>query len=242
MTRIHRLIATLVLLFPLTVSAKTDVPDPLKPWTGWVLKGHEGELCPFFNGGSARSLCRWSSPLALSMDDRKGSFSLQAKTFQEGWIVLPGDADHWPQDVKAGGSPLAVVARDGRPQAFVDKGTYAITGAFAWDAMPESLAIPAEIGVVRLTLRGSAASKINRDDDGRLWLESKPAEENDRDQLTTRVHRLMTDDVPFVMTTGSRLRFPERRGTRSCRRRSWRASSRCRWRARSRRRWKRTAA
>lgn len=201
MTRIHRLIATLVLLFPLTVSAKTDVPDPLKPWTGWVLKGHEGELCPFFNGGSARSLCRWSSPLALSMDDRKGSFSLQAKNFQEGWIPLPGDADHWPQDVKAGGSPLAVVAKDGRPQAYVDKGTYAINGAFAWDAMPESLAIPAEIGVVRLTLRGSAAPKINRDDDGRLWLESKAVEENDRDQLITRVHRLMTDDVPFVMTT-----------------------------------------
>src|SRR5262245_59830496 len=146
MTPIHRLVATLGLLFPLTLSAKVDVPDPLKPWTGWVLKGHESDLCPFFNGSSASTLGRWTSPVALSLDDKRGSFSLQAKIFQEGWIVLPGDSDHWPQDVKAGGSSLAVVTKDGRPQAYVATGNYAITGSFNWDAMPESLAIPAEIG------------------------------------------------------------------------------------------------
>jgi hypothetical protein len=205
MKKIHRsvygLLAALVWLPSSAAFAKFEAPEPLKPWVGWVLKGREDQLCPFFNGGQARTLCRWSSPLALSLDDKKGAFSLQAKSFTEGWIPLPGDADHWPQDVKAGGNSLAVVLKDGRPQIFTDKGAYGITGSFSWDSLPQSLAIPSEIGVVRLSVRGSPVAKVTRDDDGRLWLESKPVEESERDQVSVRVHRLVTDDVPLTMTT-----------------------------------------
>ncbi|HSA59273.1 MAG TPA: hypothetical protein VLJ37_06265 [bacterium] len=185
------------------LSAEFQVPEPLKPWTAWVLKGREDQLCPFFNG-TAGTLCRWVSPMDLSLDDTKGSFSVQARIFEEAWIPLPGDADHWPQEVRAGGNALALVERDGRPQVFVPKGTYALTGVFSWDRLPDSLALPAEIGVVRLTLRGSPAARVQRDEDGRLWLESKPMPaflEPERDRLEVRVHRLLIDEVPFTMTT-----------------------------------------
>ena len=45
--------------------AKTEIPEPLQPWVGWVLKGREAQLCPFFQGGTG-TLCRWASPLGLS--------------------------------------------------------------------------------------------------------------------------------------------------------------------------------
>ena len=209
--KIRRLVLGAVFLLPLPVSAKPDVPEPLKPWVSWAIKGQEAALCPFLNGpGETR--CRWASPLALSMEDKKGGFSFKARLFDEDWIPLPGDADHWPLDVKmaikmdvkidvkAGGQPLAVSERGGRPMVRAPKGEYSVTGSFAWDAMPDSLAIPAEMGVVRLSLRGSAV-KANRDDDGRLWLEAKPVAEAERDRIDLRVHRLVTDDVPLVLTT-----------------------------------------
>lgn len=200
MTRKIILSVVAVLIAVSSAWAKTEIPEPLQPWTGWVLKGREAQLCPFFQGGTG-TLCRWASPLALSIEDTKGAFSVHLRNFEEGWIALPGDADHWPQDVKASGSPLTVVEREGRPQIYVEKGSYAVTGSFLWETPPESLAIPREIGVVRLSLRGSPATKINRDDDGRLWLEAKPVQEDSRDQMTVRVHRLLTDDIPFTMTT-----------------------------------------
>lgn len=139
--------------------------------------------------------------MSLSIDENKGTFALQLKAFEEGWIPLPGDADHWPQEVKASGVSLKVVERDGRPQVYVEKGSYAVAGTFFWESPPDSLAIPAEFGVIRMSLRGSPVAKINRDEDGRLWLEAKPVQESEHDQLTVRVHRLMVDEIPFKLIT-----------------------------------------
>ncbi|HKU52268.1 MAG TPA: hypothetical protein VJQ25_07375, partial [Nitrospira sp.] len=199
--RILIVLAALVSFFTSPIFAGQNIPDPLQPWTDWVLDGREGELCPFLNGEEGRALCRWSSPLVLSLEETKGTFSFEAQVFAGEWVALPGDADHWPQDVKAQGKPLAVVMREGHPEAFVSAGTYAITGGFYWDVFPESLAIPAEIGVVRLSVRGQPAGQIHRDEDGRLWLEARPVAESERDRIEKRIHRLLTDDVPFVMTT-----------------------------------------
>ena len=34
--------------------APRDVPEPLRPWIGWVMRGHESELCPTLIGDANR--------------------------------------------------------------------------------------------------------------------------------------------------------------------------------------------
>ena len=173
--------------------SKAEVPGPLQPWIEWVLKDHEEELCPF--------LCRWSSPIILSLEEQKGSFSIQWRVFEEGWVSLPGDEEHWPLEVKADRKPLPVIMADGEPKAYLEKGEYAITGSFLWDSLPPSLGLPREIGVVRLSVRGTPLERFTRDEDGRLWLKAQMQVSGEEERLEVRVHRMMTDDIPFLLTT-----------------------------------------
>src|SRR5262245_26597553 len=54
--------------------APGDVPAPLAPWIGWVLRGHEAERCPFLDGGEQHA-CAWPARLELELDDRSGRFA-----------------------------------------------------------------------------------------------------------------------------------------------------------------------
>ena len=36
-----------------------QVPEPLKPWTSWVLDGKEDELCPTLHGQEEGARCAW---------------------------------------------------------------------------------------------------------------------------------------------------------------------------------------
>ena len=38
------------------------VPEPLRPWVDWVLRGHEAAACPFLQGRGAR-YCVWPTRL-----------------------------------------------------------------------------------------------------------------------------------------------------------------------------------
>src|SRR3989338_9594158 len=102
-------------LFALVSSAhagpitREEVPEPLKPWTDWVLRGHEEALCPFLNGLEGEQFCAWASPLELSLDEKSGRFPQDWRLFADGWVPLPGDDERWPLNVTVDGKPAAVV-------------------------------------------------------------------------------------------------------------------------------------
>jgi len=79
--------------------AVEDVPQPLKPWVRWVLQGHEEKQCPFLSNSVDRYRCRWPSQLQLVLKDTGSSFNQQWRVLQEGWVPLPGENSHWPQNV-----------------------------------------------------------------------------------------------------------------------------------------------
>jgi hypothetical protein len=177
------------------------VPEPLAPWVDWVLRGHEAERCPFFQGQAEQRACVWPSRLELELGDDRGRFTQEWWVHHETLVTLPGDARRWPQDVQAGGAPLPVVDRGGRPSARLPAGRHALSGSFEWDALPELLQIPPETGMVRLRLRGRDVPFPNRDAQGRLWLQKRSREESGEERLDLRVHRRLVDDIPLQLET-----------------------------------------
>ena len=182
---------------------RDEVPAPLAPWIDWVLRGHEEKACPFLHGNRGQHVCRWPSELALDLDAREGRFTQRWLVHRETWVPLPGDAKRWPLGVRANGAPVAVVARGNSPQIRLPAGSYDVTGAFRWDALPEWIRVPPATGIVRLELSGSAVPFPNRDADGRLWLRQRDIEEAAaaEQRLEVTVHRRLADDVPLFLET-----------------------------------------
>jgi hypothetical protein len=177
-----------------------DVPEPLKPWTGWALRDRAEALCPTLLGDVSVPRCAWPSRLTLRLDEKGGTFTQRVRVDAERLVPLPGDAKRWPLDVRVGAGRAVVVARGDVPGVQLPPGDHTLTGALAWDSMPESIAIPPETGLLDLVVRGVAVEQPNRDARGVVWLQ-KNAEAQEGEKLEILVHRRVTDEVPLVLTT-----------------------------------------
>ncbi len=190
---------------PVWALDKQKIPESLHPWISWVLHDEEKELCPFFQGEADKKICQWPGVLTLELEAKKGFFSQTWNLVYEGWIFLPGDEKNWPQQVKAGESPLAVVEHEGRPALYLKEGTYDLSGEFLWDKMPDSFDVPPEVGLIHFKINGQEVSLPNRDEGGRLWGASGGlagvTPDSSAELLDIRVYRKVTDDVPLLVTT-----------------------------------------
>lgn len=185
---------------------RAEVPEPLKPWIDWALRGHESELCPFFDGSADRRQCAWAARLSLDLDDKSGRFAQQWRVYRDTWVSLPGDASRWPLEIRIDGKPAPATIREGVPAVRVNRGKHEVSGTFAWTELPELLPIPAETGLVALTLEGRAIPFPRRDPRGPLWLKSRPSGPAEESRLDVRAYRRVTDDVPLELTTRIDLR------------------------------------
>jgi hypothetical protein len=179
---------------------REGVPAPLQPWTDWALRGHEAELCAPFLGGEDRR-CAWPGALALDLGETAGSFRQEWTLESAGFVPLPGEPRRWPLDLQVDGRPAAAVERQGRPGLWLPAGSHAVSGAFRWDSLPESLPVASEVGLVVLTVRGTAVLLPERDDSGRVFLRGGRAVQTEEDRLDVRVERRMVDGVPLLLVT-----------------------------------------
>ena len=180
--------------------ARDAVPAPLRSWVPWVMHGHETIACPFSHMDADERACAWPSELALDLAKGGGRFSFRVETFAPGtWVILPGDAEHWPQEVRIGNVTLPVIERDDVPQVRLPAGSHNLGGVFVWREMPQSLKLPLAVGIVRARVDGRPIA-AQLDADGLLWLQAESSEEAP-DALTTQVFRLVDDNVPMVVTT-----------------------------------------
>jgi hypothetical protein len=176
------------------------VPPPLQPWTDWALRGQEGALCAPFLGGEEKR-CSWPGLLSLDLGETAGSFRQEWTLETAGFVPLPGEARRWPLDLQVDGRPAAAVERQGTPGLWLPAGTHAVSGAFRWDILPESLPVPPEVGLVGLTVRGTAVLLPERDASGRVFLRSGRSVQTEEDRLDVRVERKVIDSVPLVLVT-----------------------------------------
>lgn len=177
-----------------------QAPEPLRPWTSWVLSGHPDALCPFRQGSAETVHCAWPTTLSLSLGEKGGRFEQRYHLDAKAWVPLPGDSVRWPLDVTEGGKKLVVVEHASVPSVELAPGEHTISGAFAWDSLPDSLQVPAETGIIALLLEGARVPEPRRDEQGRVFLQ-KTSVESEGERLEVVVHRKVSDDVPLLLTT-----------------------------------------
>jgi hypothetical protein len=211
------------LLCALLASAATpsaaEVPEPLRPWVGWALHGRESARCTLLEGREAGSdgparRCAWPSRLSLSVDDKGGRFVQTWHVEATGIVPVPGGPRRWPLAAKVDGvaAPLVPAADSGGPAVPLPAGDHRVSGEFAWDALPESLPVPVETGLVSLTVRDAPVPLPSREADGALWLQRRTETEatTEGDRLEVAVHRLVADEVPLRLVTRLELRVSGR--------------------------------
>jgi hypothetical protein len=181
-----------------------DVPDQLKSWIPWVLDGATAVGCPHLFNNAETRLCAWPGALELKAASKGASFAQDWRVYRATWAAMPGDERHWPQEVQVDGKPGAVISRDGVPSINLAPGQHHVTGRFLWNVLPESLALPAGAGLLRLDLNGQPVSLPVRDENNRLWLQGKVDSEGEQ-QAQIRIHRKIVDGVPITVETRIRL-------------------------------------
>ena len=194
------------LLLLLTLDARAErfdpkqAPEPLRPWTSWVLAGSAQALCPAMQGSAEVLQCTWPTALSLDLSENGGHFEQHWHLDARAWVPLPGDLVRWPLNVTEGGKKLVVVEQSGVPSVALEPGEHAIVGAFAWDSLPDALQVPPETGIVSLRLEGARIGEPRRDEAGRIFLQ-KVSVETEGERLEIVVHRRVTDDLPLLLTT-----------------------------------------
>jgi len=190
-----------------SLSAGAEVPDTsfippeLEQWKPWVLHGHEEHFCPSrFDQGHAPQ-CRWPSRLKLELDSSGGRFAQEWLVYVKSWVELPGGPTQWPKDVKVDGLNVPVLRRKGSPVVFVKPGKHSILGAFSWQELPETLAVPPSSGLVTLSVDGKVLGHPGFTQDGRLWLQKRTAGLDEEDRIEVRIYRLIDDSIPMQVTS-----------------------------------------
>ncbi len=188
-------------------AAEVAVPEPLRPWVPWVLAGHPDLPCPLVAG---ERLCGWPGRLELDLDERGGTFRLEALADRALDLPLPGDAARWPEGVTDNGRP-ALLARSGDlPRAALEPGRHRIEGRFRWSRLPESLPVPPEIGLVSVRVDGRPLVHPRREESGLLWLAGGRGDEAEEERVALEVARRVDDGVPVRMTVRITLRVSGR--------------------------------
>jgi len=180
--------------------SREQVPEPLRPSTDWVLHGHEDQLCPMVQNPANEHRCQWPSRLTLTVNETSARFAQEFRVYRGTYVMLPGDSTRWPLDVSVDGKPAAAVAQNDQPAVFLKAGHHTIEGSFTWDHMPQILPVPAETGLVSLTVDGKAVDFPNREPSGQLWLRSDTARAAP-EGLEVEVERRVVDEIPLLLVT-----------------------------------------
>jgi len=183
---------------------RIDVPPTLTPWRDWALHGAGEKVCPPVGNVADARICVFPTSLALALDATGAGLSLTVRLFSEGAVPLPSGKGAFVSRMTADGRPVAVADRDGTPVVWLSAGEHVLEGRLDWTAAPESLSLPPQIGIVRLT-RNGAVVPVALTPGGELRLggeaSAKPVERSEQ----VRVFRLVTDGVPVTVTTRFRL-------------------------------------
>lgn len=129
-----------------------QLPATLRDWVDWVLFPDRDLNCPFVHDRFDERHCSWPTEIELQLGNDGGRFRQRWSAQDAGWASLPGDVRHWPQDVRIDERPAVVATRDGRPAVRLTPGQHLISGVFAWPRRPESLPIPHDTALLRLSI------------------------------------------------------------------------------------------
>jgi hypothetical protein len=189
--------------------ADASIPPALKDWRPWVLKDLEYRSCPFLASSASNEptdfICAWPGRLNISSAANGATFSIHWRVDAPGWVPLPGDSEHWPQQVNVNSARQPVLAHAfadeaEAPSLWLQPGSYEISGRIPWQEQPQSLEIPPSIGLIALSVDGKPVVPVQRDGT-QITLGRVSAAAPEADNLDLRVYRKLTDGVPAQLST-----------------------------------------
>ena len=210
MTRlVRRLFSILLFTLPGIAPAATGgtaIPEPLAPWRDWVLRDQPEHGCPELARQPGLRHCLWPGVLDIALTPGGAEFRQHWDSLADGqWLMLPGDAGHWPRAVTIDGAPAPVIEHEGRPALVVGAGAHEVAGQFVWEQPPQSLAVDPGTALVTLR-RDGALQRAELDAGHRLWLRAgHSAASAAADSLRIEVFRRLDDAIPLRLHTELRL-------------------------------------
>jgi hypothetical protein len=178
--------------------SRDDLPPSLRPWVPWVLDQLPTLGCATVHG---TPVCLWPGQLRLELGATGGSLQLDLVADRAADVRLPGGSDAWPQDVRVDGASAPVFDKDASPRVRVAAGHHRLSGRFAWSRLPESLSVPAEIGLVDLRLDGQPIARPRREAGGLLWLRAGVESRGEGESVRLQVFRQIRDGIPLFVET-----------------------------------------
>jgi hypothetical protein len=177
-----------------------NIPSVLEDWKSWSLWGHQTQLdSPATYDGSGKLLPLWPSKVEVNASQTGCEFQQTVRAFTPCWVNLPGDAKYWPQDVKVGGQPIAILPHNAKPSIWLEPGEHTVTGRIIWNQLPQKLPLPPETGLVRLTVNAQLVDSPLWDNDGHIWLNKSeaPQENAGEDSISTNLFGMFEDGIPL---------------------------------------------
>ncbi len=175
------------------------IPEALQAWEDWAKWDIRDAAAPSVFDNAGQRIALWPSRLAIEAEAKGANFEVTARVFAPAWLPLPGNTDIWPQEVQVDGEPAVVVERNGRPATRLEPGIRRVTGHLPWRSMPQRLAVPPEIGLLALSVNGSAVELPEREDKGGfLWLKRSRVEATAKPEfLEAKIYRVLEDGIPM---------------------------------------------
>ena len=184
--------------------AETSIPPALRDWRPWVTKDLDYRACPFLANSAPAApgdfVCAWPGRLTLSSNADGAAFSVHWRVEAPSWVPLPGDEEHWPQQVSINGQRQPVLLQGGLPRLWLVAGSYEVTGRIPWREQPQTLALPQSIGLIALNVDGKTVTPVRRDGNA-ITLGRVAASAPEADSLDLRVYRKLADGVPAFLST-----------------------------------------
>ena len=201
------LIFLLALMAASVDAAPSAIPADLDAWRGWVLKDQEFRACPLFAGGrginATEFVCSWPGELRINADASGATFNQRWHVEVDGWAPLPGNQEHWPQQVSVDGKLVPVADRNG-PNVWLGVGDHEIRARMLWSERPQALLVPASIALIGLVVDGKAVAPLQRSGN-QLTLGRGKATTVEADSIDLRVFRKFSDGIPGELTTQIRI-------------------------------------
>ena len=197
-----------------TGNLAVNLPPELSAWQGWVEKDLPERYCPWQNEQSEKR-CLFVLQTQLQATNTGASLVQEVQSYSEQFWQLPGEQQQWPQNVKiqllddagrAVGAEKTAAVRDyqANPEIQLPIGRVRISAEYRWPELPAALLLPDGTPPVSLSIDGKTVTQPLWDQ-SRLLLRATPSVEQTQSSVQMRVFRLLTDDIPYQLTTIIRL-------------------------------------
>ncbi|MFT5523835.1 MAG: hypothetical protein ACI9G1_002053 [Pirellulaceae bacterium] len=194
-------LAVLIIFPSVALAQPKELPPALKPWQRWVLWDQDHTNCPRPFNNREQHICFWPSQLTVQARADAAAWQIQVHAFAETWVPLPGDEQHWPFNVRVNNQLIPVVARNSVPSVKLPAGKHDLSGEFAWNEMPQRIAVPKQIGILSLVVNDVEVVAPNWDASGNVWLKRLRVPAAEKDFLAVKVYRVIEDGIPLWLRT-----------------------------------------